>query len=91
MMKKLTKSQVIAKVKKLNEGEILPVTLFPSKCGPANTVWVQGYEVPLKLKNGVPTYETEVQEENFEDIINSYSYYNCNNELGKRVHFYINE
>lgn len=78
-MRKITKSQVKARIKRLKEGEKLDLTLFPSKCGPFNTVWVKGFEV-----------EVDSLEE-FEKIVNSFSYYNCNSELGNRVHFYVKE
>jgi hypothetical protein len=103
-MKKVTKSQVISKLKKLNEGESLTVSLFPSNCGPANTVWVQGYEKELTKDDLNLLYghiKPEVLEKHVTDVeksltkldslVNDFQYYNCNNELGMRVHFYINE
>jgi hypothetical protein len=94
IMKKVTKMQVVSKLKKLNEGESLPVTLFPSNCGPSNTVWVQGFEKELSKHDLVPLYpdSKEIPDlTGFDSLVNDFSYYNCNKELGKRVHFYINE
>jgi hypothetical protein len=93
-MKKVTKAQVIAKLKKLNEGEILPVTLFPSKCGPSNTTWVQGFTKELTKQDLLPLYpdSKEIPDlTGLDSLVNNYQYYNCIPELGKRVHFYINE
>lgn len=80
--KKVTKAQVRAMFRKsLNQ----TVLFFPSNCGPANTTWVKG----------MPYNPTEYNvsygglDEHFNKTINSFSYYNCNSELGKRVHFYI--
>jgi hypothetical protein len=92
MMKKVTKSQVIAQLKKLNEGDVLPVSLFPSKCGPSNTTWVKGYEVNLYKDQGEFYQDlSEDGSKTFDSLIIDFSVYNCNSELGKRVHFYIKE
>lgn len=89
MMKKVTKAQVKAIQKRLETWQHLEVTLFPSNCGPSNTVWVKGYTVTLG-RDGV--WDAELKEfQDFESIVNSFSYYNCNAELGKRVHYYIEE
>lgn len=89
-MKKVTKSRVIAQLKKMPEGEILPVTLFPSNCGPANTTWVKGFEIQLNNEFLQPAYK-DAEFTGFDSLVSDFSYYNCNSELGKRVHFYINE
>jgi hypothetical protein len=92
-MKKLTKTQVIAKLKKLNENEVLTVTLFPSKCGPANTTWVKGFEKELTKQDLIPLYPDSKEIPNlteFDSLVNDFKYYNCIPELGMRVHFYTN-
>lgn len=99
-MKKVTKTQVKAMVKKLGDNEELKVTLFPSKCGPANTIWVKDYEIELtkealnlaypqneKTSPYLTDFETKLT--NFDSIINDFAYYNCIPELGKNVHYYI--
>jgi hypothetical protein len=94
MMKKVTKSQVIAQLKKLEGDQELQVSLFPSKCGPANTAWVKGYETSLTKDALTIEYPDNEQLKNltkFDSLVNDFSYYNCNSELGNRVHFYINE
>lgn len=81
-MKKLTKTQVRKQLSKsLNQ----TVLLFPSKCGPANTTWVKGFEYNPS-KQGISYKELD---KHFERTINEFSYYNCNSELGNRVHFYM--
>jgi hypothetical protein len=100
-MKKLTKTQVIAKLKKLNENEVLTVTLFPSKCDPQNTTWVKGFEKELTKQDLSLKYpqtektlpylaECEKTLTHLDSIINDFQYYNCIPELGTRVHFYTN-
>lgn len=81
-MKKLTKSQVRALFKKSLNTTVL---LFPSNCGPSNTTWVRG------VKYNPSNYDISYQEldEHFARFINEFSYYNCNNELGNRVHYYV--
>jgi hypothetical protein len=84
--KKLTKSQVIAQVKKTGKIE---VDLYPSNCSPRNQTWVQGMSVDLKLVDNAVMYNDGMNDISFDSVINNFSHYNCNNELGKRVHYYI--
>ena len=74
---KLTKSQVIAKQKKLNDGEKIVIRLVSSNFNPQN-VWGAFHD--LDVKN-----DTDLQ-----SIIDTFLYYNCiNNETGRRVHYYL--
>jgi hypothetical protein len=80
-MKKITKSQVKAKLKKLTDQEILTVNFLPSKTSYSGfKCWVQPMEI--ELTNDL---------DEFEKTINEFMYYNCNNETGNGVHYYINE
>lgn len=82
-MRKLTKTQVRKEFKKsLNK----TVLLFPSNCGPSNTTWVKGIE--YNPSNYGVTYKN--LDDHFNKFINEFSYYNCNSELGNRVHYYMN-
>lgn len=90
-MKKLTKTQVIALAKKRGD-QITNVELYPSKCGPANQVWVKGMNIALTAPSvSKDSIYTENGTTAFERDINNFSYYNCNSELGKRVHFYVKD
>ena len=74
-MKKITKTEVKRVMKK--EGNI-KVGLLPSKMSP-NGVWM------------TPTWLTLSNEIELDKGINEYGYYNCNEEVGKRVSFWIME
>lgn len=79
-MKKLTKTQVIALIKKLNAGQKVKVSLLPSKTSYSGyKCWIQPYEI-----------ETD-NITDFTKTINEFSYYNCNSEVGNTVHYYIKE
>lgn len=45
-----------------------------------NSTWVRPYKISVKTCYG----------NEFDNIINEFAYYNCNSELGKSVHYYIN-
>lgn len=47
-------------------------------------VWVQG--CPMTIED-----DEKLTVENFEKIVNSFEYYNCNNEMGKYTSFYIED
>lgn len=57
-----------------NEGKT--IYLLPCKCNIGN-MWVQLYE----LSNN--------DDESWDIVLNYYTYYNCNCELGRYAHFYI--
>jgi hypothetical protein len=89
-MIKLTKTQVIARIKK--EGNV-KVWLCPSKMYPhPNHPFNMAAECSFTKEDLLPKYpeSKEIPDlTNFESVINSFSYYNCDSETGNRVHFYI--
>jgi hypothetical protein len=84
-MEKKTITQVRAMLKKLRGNETITVTMFPSNVRPGG-VWVQGFTA-VYGSEGFRADTHEIQ--TFQDDVNSFTYYNCNNELGKYVHFYV--
>ena len=57
------------------------IYLVPSKVHTDfKATWVKPYGISFSYKT-----------EDFDIIVNAFRYYNCNNELGNRVHFYIYE
>jgi len=86
-MKKLTKTQVRKEFRKsLNK----TVLLFTSNCSPSNTTWFKGLEykgVEYNPSNYSITYKE--LDAHFDKFINEFAYYNCNSELGNRVHYYM--
>ena len=65
-----------AKARKLYESG-KNITLNPSKMFPGG-VWSMAIETNKERCN-----------DTFDALVNSYSYYNCTNETGNVVHFYI--
>lgn len=94
--RKLTLAQVKALAKQKPNHQI-EVVLFPSLCGPANTTWVQGTTLTIhadKQPTGKWTFHVPTHEDYFTSLdafINTFRYYNCSKELGKRVHYYYSE
>jgi hypothetical protein len=84
---KLTKSQVIATVRKHGKIE---VDLYPSNCSPANNTWVRGMTVDLKSHqwNNSVLYNDGLNDIHFDVLIANFMHHNCNGELGRRVHYY---
>lgn len=74
-MKKITLATI---KKKIREGKDFKVKLVPSNIGPYNC-WGIGYVVEVKKHT------------DFDGILNSFIYYNCNKETGMRVHYYLTE
>ena len=64
--------------KLFNEGREL--VIIPSNCSP-NGAWVKGYRI---CKNNL-------ENSDFDRLINEFEYYNCNGELGRYTHYYIEE
>lgn len=90
-MKKLTKTQVIARAKQNPDDGVL-IELYPSKCGPANTTWVQGYPVRVYYKDGQAVYMSDSWGyQLFNELLTYFETYNCNSELGKTIHYYLTE
>lgn len=71
------KRVTITQARKLyNNGHTLYIV--PSKVYPSyNNMWIQPYKAN-KNNDG-----------DFEKLVNSYEYYNCNSELGRVANFYI--
>ena len=52
--------------------------IIPCKCAPGR-VWLTGFKI---CKNNLENAD-------FDRLINEFEYYNCNSELGRYTHFYI--
>ena len=77
-MEKINKS----KARKLyNSGKTIAV--LPSKM-PVNNVWMNPMFMTKENIESNPHFDGS----NFDQIINSYEYYNCNNQLGKVCAYY---
>ena len=88
-MRKVTKSQLIALAKK--HGKIKAL-MFPSNCGPSNTTWVKGCEVDVRVNEGTAFhFGHDGAPILFDSFIDSFKYFNCGAQLGRRVHYYIEE
>lgn len=55
------------------------VILLPSKCG-FNSMWVQGVRA-----------EKSFQDIDFDNLVNSFEYYNCCAELGRTAAYYMDK
>lgn len=90
VLTKVTKSQVKARMKRLGAGEKLVVWLCPSKCRPnPDHPFNVAYRAVLeKYGEWLPD---SGKYRSFDYLVDSFAYYNCNNELGNTVHFYIEE
>lgn len=98
MLKKSTKTQVVSRLKQLEDGETIQITLCPSKCYPNPNSYVDMTMTLDFSKEDLQssTWETGLlvgigKLSNFDTRLNAFQYYNCTPELGKRVHFYIKE
>ncbi len=68
-----------------NEGKTL--YLVPNKCRfDFDGFWIPPYKI-----NKIESFEWQGVTKDFDKLINSFEYYNCNNELGTYTHFYIEE
>lgn len=75
----LVKCNVTKARNMFNEG--IAIYLLPNKVVPnKNNMWVQPAEVKASSS------KEDLQE--FDKIVNMFKIYNCNSELGYRVHFY---
>lgn len=75
---KLTKAQVVSRLKKLKEGESLVIGFLPCKAN-LNSEWI------------IASWLTIVSVEDFESAINEYTYYNCNSVVGNYPSYYLEE
>ena len=62
--------------KLFNEGHEL--IIIPCNCSP-NGFWVKGFRI----------CKTNLENSDFDRLINEFEYYNCNSELGRYTHYYI--
>ena len=62
--------------KLFNEGHEL--IIIPCNCSP-NGFWVKGFRI----------CKTKLENSDFDRLINEFEYYNCNSELGRYTHYYI--
>ena len=64
------------------------IRIVPNKINP-NNIW--GVSADIKILNSARIQEMDDVRycNDFDFIINNYSYYNCNNENGNYLHFYL--
>ena len=55
------------------------IYIIPSKVRIPN-MWIDFFQMNVK--------DQENEKDDFQKRLNAFSYYNCNNELGNRIHFY---
>ena len=84
---KVTKSQVLAKAKKLQDGEKLDVAICSSKLRPFS-MWNPQFEFQVD-KNLVRVDRDDHDGYTLENTVNNYMVYNCNHETGNYVHYYV--
>jgi hypothetical protein len=82
--KKATKSQIVALANRLGDGEKLTVGICPSNIRMFNSWGMYTY---FKLDNTLKTIHPN-HESTLDVFVNTFKYYNCNDETGKYVHFY---
>lgn len=83
---KITKTQLMARVKRLQEGEVLEVNMLPCKAS-LNSVWIS--PTVIHVDKTLLEKEQGYSVSKLEGLINSYAYYNCNNELGTYPVYYV--
>ena len=64
--------------KLFNEGQEL--IIIPCNCAP-NGAWLTGFRI----------CKTNLENSDFDRLINEFEYYNCNSELGRYTHYYLEE
>lgn len=84
---KVTKSQVLAKAKKLKEGEKLDVAICSSKIMPF-TDWNHHFIFQID-KGLVRVDRTDHNGYTLENTVNNYMFYHCTSETGNYVHYYV--
>lgn len=79
-MKKIYRNTIVANLRKIEKscGDMKPlrVGLLPCKANPCS-IWIS------------PMWFNFSSVEEFNKVVNEYTYYNCNNEVGRYPHFYI--
>jgi len=83
-MKKLTKAQVKALIKKQGTVKVwlCPSKAFPNPSHPFNVAGQ--YDLSSYT---LPNLNSKL--DHFDRYVNEFQYYNCNSELGNSVHYYI--
>lgn len=91
-MKKLTKTQVKA-LAKLN-GKV-SIEMYPSKTFRSGyKTWVDGFKTDVFVtpsRNEFYTVDSLGNDSSFDNEINHFANYSCNNELGNTVHYYLKD
>jgi hypothetical protein len=75
-LKKITNVEALSR---FNNGK--PFVMVASKCSPSSMFALQ--LTPYLIKN------MKREGNDFKKLCNSFSYYNCNEELGETIHFYM--
>lgn len=86
---KVTKSQVLAKAKKLQDGEKLEITICSSKIMPF-TPWNHQFQFQID-KNLIRVDRDDHDGYTLENTVNNYMVYNCDSETGNYVHYYVKQ
>ncbi|MGE6227610.1 hypothetical protein [Paenibacillus chitinolyticus] len=85
-MEKQTIAQVKATIRREGTwtGKLCPSNFYP------DSPWGIAAEKTFTREDLKPINEgrENMPQTEFESYCNSFSYYNCNNEMGKRIHFY---
>lgn len=81
-MEKITKGQIAKKVRESKE-DLVSITVCPSKVSP-ESMFAHTIKVDKDLNVVGDSEKTPLT-----TYINSFSYYNCSNELGNSIHYYI--
>lgn len=84
---KVTKSQVVARAKKLQDGEKLDVAICSNKIMPF-TMWNCQFEFQVD-KNLIRVDRADHDGYTLEKTVNNYMVYNCDAERGHNVHYYV--
>lgn len=87
---KLIRISKAAAEKLYNDGK--PVYMLPCKCRLDN-MWIQPYKAEAEKVIYTPLHNDGFnavvpRNYNFDTVVNCYTYYNCNNELGRYPAFY---
>lgn len=84
---KLTKPQVLKKMRELKDGGTFSLFLCPSKCYPSpGHPFNMAIEVEASAKG---VYRDGYGWTSLDVVVNDFAYYNCTHETGIRTHFYL--
>jgi len=68
-------------LKKLKKGEVNSFIVCPGKCSPRSEFSATQTSEELQKDGRL--------EDNFKNLVNSFFYYSCNDELGNNLHFFV--